>query len=77
MKVRDRIKAPTPRFFRTLRNAGLILAAIGGALISAPVTLPVGLVTLAGYAIVAGGVASAVSQTVTKTVSGHQKISKT
>lgn len=58
----ERIVAPTSKFFRTLRNIGLCLAAVGGAIIAAPVTLPVAVVTVAGYLTVAGSVLSAVSQ---------------
>lgn len=62
MNVVERMCAPTPKFFKKLRTIGLILAAAGGAIIAAPVTLPVALVTAAGYVIVAGSVATAVSQ---------------
>jgi uncharacterized membrane protein HdeD (DUF308 family) len=62
MKLAERLKAPTPKFFRVLRNVGLILAAAGGALLTAPVALPVAVVTVAGYLTVAGGVMTAVSQ---------------
>ena len=57
------MKAPTPNFFKTLRNIGLGLAAAGGVLIASPFTLPVIVVTIGQYLIVAGSVASAVSQT--------------
>jgi uncharacterized membrane protein HdeD (DUF308 family) len=63
MKLAERLKAPTPKFFRVLRNVGLVLAAAGGALLTAPVALPVAVVTVAGYLTVAGGVMTAVSQT--------------
>ncbi|NOS56058.1 MAG: hypothetical protein HOP37_07360 [Cyclobacteriaceae bacterium] len=63
MKLVERLKAPTPKFFRVLRNVGLALAAAGGALLSAPITLPVAVITVAGYVTVAGGVITAVSQT--------------
>ena len=63
MKIIERMKAPTPKFFRVLRNVGIALAAAGGVLIASPIALPVGLVTVAGYMTVAGGVISAVSQT--------------
>jgi uncharacterized membrane protein HdeD (DUF308 family) len=46
-----------------LRNIGLALAAAGGALLTAPIALPVAVVTVAGYLAVAGGVITAVSQT--------------
>lgn len=64
MKLIERLKAPTPKFFRVLRTVGLALAAVGGVLLASPVALPVGIVTVAGYITVAGGVISAVSQTV-------------
>jgi len=58
----ERLVAPTSKFFKILRNIGLCLATIGGAIIAAPVSLPVAIVTVAGYLTVAGGVLSAVSQ---------------
>ena len=65
MKVVARAKAPTPKFFKVLRNVGLVLAAVGGTILAAPVTLPVALTSIGGYLIVAGGIASAVSQLAT------------
>lgn len=62
MNIVQRIQAPTPKFFRVLRSIGLALLAISGSLIAAPVTLPVAVVSVAGYAAVAGGVISAISQ---------------
>ena len=62
MKVVERIKAPTPKFFKILRSIGLALLAISGAIVAAPIVLPVTVVTVAGYMAVAGGVISAVSQ---------------
>jgi len=61
-KVIRRLRAPTPKFFKVLRNIGLVLATGGGTLIAAPIALPVFLTTLGGYLVVAGTVASAVSQ---------------
>jgi len=63
MKLKERMKAPTPKFFRVLRTIGLALAATGGAVLTAPVTLPATLITMASYLTVVGGVMSAVSQT--------------
>jgi uncharacterized membrane protein HdeD (DUF308 family) len=62
MKVVERIKAPTPKFFKILRSVGLVLLAISGTIVAAPIVLPVTVVTVAGYMAVAGGVISAVSQ---------------
>ena len=63
MNIVQRLKAPTPKFFRVLRNVGLVLAAVGGTLLAAPVALPAAVITVAGYITVAGGVMTAVSQT--------------
>ena len=65
MNIVERVQSPTPRFFKKLRNISLVLAAIGGTLLTAPVGVPAIIVKLAGYLAVAGGVGSAVSQAVT------------
>ena len=62
MKIVERIKAPTPKFFKILRSVGLALLAISGTIVAAPIVLPATVVTVAGYMAVAGGVISAVSQ---------------
>ncbi|WP_367769031.1 hypothetical protein AB3G33_10395 [Flavobacterium sp. WC2421] len=62
MKIVERIKEPIPKFFKILRSIGLVLMAISGAVVAAPIVLPVTVVTIAGYIAVAGGVISAVSQ---------------
>ena len=64
-KVIRRLKAPTPKFFKVLRNVGLVLATVGGTLVTAPVSLPIIVTTIGGYIAVAGGVISAVSQLTT------------
>ena len=64
MKLAERYKKPTPKFFRTLRNIGISLAAVGGVIIAAPISMPAILVTIATYLTVAGTVATAVSQAV-------------
>jgi uncharacterized membrane protein HdeD (DUF308 family) len=61
-KVLYRASAPTPKFFKVLRNIGLTFAAVGGTILTAPLALPALLVTIGGYVAVAGGVLSAVSQ---------------
>lgn len=66
MKVVERIKAPTPKFFKILRSIGLALLAISGTIVAAPIVLPATVVTVAGYMAVAGGVISAVSQMTVK-----------
>ena len=73
MTIVERVKAPTPKFFKTLRTIGLALAAVGGAILSAPVAVPAALVTIAGYVALAGGVLTAVSQTAVDTNSKKGK----
>jgi uncharacterized membrane protein HdeD (DUF308 family) len=67
MNVIKRAKAPTPKFFKLLRNIGLVMAAVGGSIVAAPIVLPLTIVTLGGYLAVGGGVLSAVSQLTTDT----------
>ncbi len=62
MKIIERLKSKTPKFYKIVRNVGLGLAAAGGVLVAAPVAIPAGLVTFGGYLIVAGSVATAVAQ---------------
>lgn len=62
MNIIKRAKAPTPKFFRVLRSIGLVLLAISGTVVAAPIALPAAVVSVAGYMAVAGGVISAVSQ---------------
>lgn len=62
MNILERAEAPTPKFFKTLRTIGLVMAAVGSCVLTAPVTLPAVVVTVAGYLTVAAGVLTAVSQ---------------
>ncbi|MBW4359369.1 hypothetical protein [Flavobacterium taihuense] len=72
MNAIKRAKAPTPKFFKVLRNIGLALAAVGGTVLAAPIALPVIVTSVAGYLAVAGGVISAVSQLTTEKANGTQ-----
>lgn len=62
-KVIERIQEPTPKFFKTRRTIGLVLTAVSGAILTAPVSIHTLVVTIASYLAVAGGIASAISQT--------------
>lgn len=62
MNIIKRAKLPTPRFFRILRNIGLLLAGAGAAVLASPVQLHHTIVDVAGYLALAGSVISAVSQ---------------
>ncbi len=62
-----RCRKQTPPFFKKLRLAGLIIAAVGTTVLAAPIALPAIAVTIASYLATAGAVATAVSQS-----GGHQ-----
>lgn len=62
LSLKERLTATTPDFFRKLRNIGLIITAVSAAVLTAPVTLPSVVITVAGYLAVAGSVIGAVSQ---------------
>ena len=66
MNVIQRLKAPTPKFFKVLRTVGLALAAAGATVVAAPIALPAAIVAVGGYLTVAGAVATAVAQTAVK-----------
>ncbi|MFQ3578528.1 MAG: hypothetical protein SNJ71_00125 [Bacteroidales bacterium] len=61
-EIVNRLKSPTPEFFRKLRNFSLLLGTVSAAILTSPVSLPASIVTLAGYITVASGVCAAVSQ---------------
>jgi hypothetical protein len=63
MTIKQRVQSPTPRFFKKVRNAGLVLAAISATILAAPIALPAVVTQTAGYLAVAATAASAVSQT--------------
>lgn len=63
MNIVERVKAPTPKWFKVLRTIGITLASVGGAVLASPVALPAGIITAAGYLLLGGTVVSSVAQT--------------
>ena len=61
LSIVDRIAAPTPKFFKKVRTFGLVLGAIGAAIIGSAALLPAAVVGVAGYLITAGSVIVSVS----------------
>jgi hypothetical protein len=61
--VINRLQGTTPKFFKILRNIGLAMAAVSGAVFASNVALPTVVTDIAGYLAVAGSVMGAVSQT--------------
>lgn len=72
MNLIQRVKAPTPKFFKVLRSIGLGLAAVGGTILATPIALPVLITSIGGYLAVAGSVVSAVSQVTTLNEAEHE-----
>ncbi|MFK7100966.1 hypothetical protein V3471_08215 [Flavobacterium oreochromis] len=68
-----RIQSPTPKFFKVLRNVGLVLLSVSSVIAAAPIALPAVVVTMSGYVAVAGGILSAVSQL---TVPSEEKLAR-
>ena len=59
----DRVLEPTPKWFRIVRNIGIVLTTVGSVLVAAPVALPAGIVSVGGYLLLGGTIIGAVSQT--------------
>jgi uncharacterized membrane protein HdeD (DUF308 family) len=76
MNIIDRAQAPTPKFFRVLRTIGLALLGVSSVIVTTPEALPAVIVTVAGYAAVAGGVLSAVSQITVDTSTSSVQVDK-
>lgn len=72
MNLIQRVRAPTPKFFKVLRSIGLGLAAVGGTILATPIALPVVITSIGGYLAVAGSVVSAVSQVTTLNETEHE-----
>jgi hypothetical protein len=59
----SRWKQPTPSWFKFIIKTGIMLTAIGTAVISSPVPLPAPVTSVAGYFVVVGIVISVVAKT--------------
>jgi hypothetical protein len=63
LTLAERVMAPTPKFFKTLRTIGLVIGLVGGAILASPVVLPAAIVSIGGYLALAGSIVTGVSQT--------------
>ena len=63
LSLAERVMAPTPKFFKTLRTIGLVIGLVGGAILASPGVLPAAIVTVGGYLALAGSIVTGVSQT--------------
>lgn len=62
MKLIERARQRTPKFFRNLQKAAVVITGISAAILSSPVALPLLVVNFAGYLATAGTVAAVLSQ---------------
>ena len=61
-EVKNRVLAPTPPFFQLLKKAGLLIAAIGTAVLTAPGVVPEVLAAYATHAVTAGTILVSICQ---------------
>lgn len=62
MSIQQRWSAKTPKFWKRVQKIAITIGAIAGVIVTAPITLPVAVVTVASYAITVGTVAATLSQ---------------
>jgi hypothetical protein len=62
MEILDRIQAPTPKWWKKVRNVMFVVAGVSGALLTLPVSLPVGVVTALTYTAVISGTIAGTAQ---------------
>ena len=67
MSIAQRWSAPTPKFWKRVQKIAITIGAIAGVIVTAPITLPVAVVTVASYAITVGTVAATLSQLTVET----------
>ena len=58
----SRLRSKTPKFFRVVRNIGVVLASVSGVILATPIALPASIITLAGYVALGGSIAASVEQ---------------
>tara|TARA_R110000772_G_scaffold36091_3_gene86582 strand:+ start:6073 stop:6315 length:243 start_codon:yes stop_codon:yes gene_type:complete len=73
LTIRERWKSKTPRFWKKIQRFSIVLGAISGAILTAPISLPAILITTAGYLAVTSTAIAGMSQL---TKSDRQKTNK-
>lgn len=61
-ELKSRWNGVTPKFWKKVQRIGIIAGSIGGVIVASPVVLPVALVTLSGYLLLAGSVTATLAQ---------------
>ena len=60
--LKERWNAKTPKFWKRVQRIAIIAGTIAGIIITAPVTLPAALITVAGYVAVVGTAVATTAQ---------------
>jgi hypothetical protein len=62
LSLKERVLAPTPKFWKKVQRIGILLTAIGTVVVTAPVALPAAIITAGSYVAFGGGLIAAMSQ---------------
>jgi len=60
--VVKRWKSTTPKFWKKIQRAGVIIGGLGATILAAPVTVPATLTVIGGYLVLAGSLTATLSQ---------------
>lgn len=76
MNLIERYKKPTPKFFKVLRNIGIVLGSTGAAILATPVASPAEFIIVATYLIIAGTLVTVMSQAGVSDEEKEKKVSE-
>jgi hypothetical protein len=60
--VVKRWKSSTPKFWKKIQRAGVIIGGLGATILAAPIAIPAALTSIAGYLVLAGSLTATLSQ---------------
>ena len=60
--VVKRWKSSTPKFWKKIQRAGVIVGGIGATILAAPIAVPAAVTSIAGYLVLAGSLTATLSQ---------------
>ena len=61
-KLKQRWNSKTPTFWKKVQSIAILVGAVAGTIIAAPIALPAAVITVAGYAVAVGTAVATVSQ---------------
>jgi hypothetical protein len=60
--LKERWNSKTPKFWKKVQRIAILVGAVAGTIIAAPIALPAAVITVAGYAVAVGTAVATVSQ---------------